>query len=153
MSITAAACAFLPSPAMAQWWNPLAPKTYDECILKNMKGVTSDSAADMITLSCLNTFGDSDKTSASAAYVNGECNFTWTGYSFQPLAQRSADQFKNYTVTYEKSMLFSVWIPKALADSWGEDMARVQREFRALVGPHTDSLVRQCDAMISEAGR
>src|SRR5690625_4734562 len=46
---------FIPQ-AYAQWWNPLAPKDYEQCILKNMKGVTSDMAANLIVASCHEQF-------------------------------------------------------------------------------------------------
>ena len=40
------------APTHAQWWNPFAPKTYQECVLTNMKGVTSDAAATAIMAAC-----------------------------------------------------------------------------------------------------
>ena len=42
--------------AHAQWWNPLAPKTLDECILQNMKGVTSNDAATLVAQACARQF-------------------------------------------------------------------------------------------------
>ena len=32
----------LPTGAEAQWWNPLAPKTFAECLLKEMKGAPAN---------------------------------------------------------------------------------------------------------------
>lgn len=46
------ALALLPSKGHAFW----GPKNFDDCILQNMKGVTSDDAADMIYESCLEKF-------------------------------------------------------------------------------------------------
>ena len=42
--------------ANAQWWNPLATKTLDECILQNMKGVTSNDAATLVAQACARQF-------------------------------------------------------------------------------------------------
>ena len=42
--------------ANAQWWNPLAPKTMEECILQNMKGVTSNDAAGLVAQACARKF-------------------------------------------------------------------------------------------------
>jgi hypothetical protein len=44
-------------------WNPFKKQNYDECILENMKGVTSDSAAREIRYACLNKTSDSDANS------------------------------------------------------------------------------------------
>lgn len=85
--------ASLPAAAFAQWWNPLAPKTYDECILKNMKGVTSDKAADMITLSCLEQFEEKrasctlrELTAAERSKVSGRASVS--NYSTPYLSAR-----------------------------------------------------------------
>lgn len=46
----------LPNFANAQFWKLGVPKTFDECILINMKGVTSDVAAKNIRASCAEQF-------------------------------------------------------------------------------------------------
>lgn len=43
-----------PSLALADWFS--SPKNYDECVLENMKGTTSDLAAKAIYVSCRNKF-------------------------------------------------------------------------------------------------
>lgn len=42
--------------ASAQWWNPLAPKNYEDCILKNMKDVSGDDATQAIKDACRQKF-------------------------------------------------------------------------------------------------
>jgi len=42
----------------AQAWNPFGPNNYDDCIIQNMKGVTSDTAAAAIRYSCYQKFPD-----------------------------------------------------------------------------------------------
>ena len=37
-------------------WSLFGPKDFDECVLQNMKGVTSDTAAQSIKLSCYSQF-------------------------------------------------------------------------------------------------
>ncbi len=143
--------ASLPAAAFAQWWNPLAPKTYDECILKNMKGVTSDRAADMVTLSCMQQFDTQDEK-WRAAFIDGRCHFTWNGYRFHPKAQKPGYGFEGYKVEYGESMPFYMWIPDELSRSWGEEKAAREQRFRALVSPHTDFLLRECDNMMVAAG-
>ncbi len=68
---------FVSESALA--WSIFEPKSFDDCILKNMKGVTSDDAAVQIRVACMNKFpqGDSRKcklremTSAESAKVTG----------------------------------------------------------------------------------
>lgn len=45
-----------PPLAQAQWWNPLAPKTYEDCVLKGMKGVSGDEAAYAVMRACRKKF-------------------------------------------------------------------------------------------------
>lgn len=52
--------AILSFNANASWFSS-KPKNYDECITKNMKGVTSDYAAKAIVTSCLRMFPDAVK--------------------------------------------------------------------------------------------
>ncbi len=52
-----AACT-LSTAISAGAWNPFGPNNYDDCIIQNMKGVTSDTAAVSIRLSCLQKFPD-----------------------------------------------------------------------------------------------
>jgi hypothetical protein len=40
----------------AYFWNPFGPNTFEECILKNMKGTTSDMAAKEIAMACDDKF-------------------------------------------------------------------------------------------------
>ena len=51
--------AFYPFSLNAFAWNPFKKQTYDECILENMKGVTSDNAARQIRDACGNKTSDS----------------------------------------------------------------------------------------------
>jgi hypothetical protein len=45
-----------PPQALAQWWNPLAPKAYEDCVLKGMKGVSGDQAANIVAAACRGKF-------------------------------------------------------------------------------------------------
>lgn len=37
-------------------WNPFGPKNFEDCVLQNMKGVTSDAAAAHIRMACIKKF-------------------------------------------------------------------------------------------------
>jgi len=63
--------------ANAQWWNPLAPKTMEECILQNMKGVTSNDAAGLVAQACARKFPkeESEEGKKKKNYLN---DAVWT---------------------------------------------------------------------------
>ncbi len=54
--VASALLASLFTSAHAQWWNPLAPKTFEDCVLQGMKGVNSDQAANAVLLACQQKF-------------------------------------------------------------------------------------------------
>lgn len=95
---------------------------------------------------------DTQDDERPAAFIDGRCHFTWNGYRFQPKPQKAGGPFKRYKVEYNLSMPFSIWIPDELSRSWGKDDAEQERAFRALISPHTDFLLRECDSMMSAAG-
>ena len=41
----------------ANAWSPFGPKTYAECILENMKGISNDTAAEQVKMACMAKFG------------------------------------------------------------------------------------------------
>jgi hypothetical protein len=52
-------------------WNPFGPKNFDDCIIQNMKGVTSDTAAASIRHACRQKFSEKipPKNQESAARI------------------------------------------------------------------------------------
>ncbi len=69
-------------------WNPLGPNSYEECILKNMKGITSDVAAKEIASACDDKFNPMpevkkcktrEMTSEEAQKVAGNATITDIG--------------------------------------------------------------------------
>jgi hypothetical protein len=69
-------------------WSIFAPKTYEDCILENMKGVTSDTAAKEIRFACANkTYEEKPKvcnlrelTGAEASNVTGNASVSSSPY-------------------------------------------------------------------------
>lgn len=53
-------------------WSLFGPKTYEECILQNMKGVTSDSAATQIQVACAVKFLDKKDNSCEKRELRPE---------------------------------------------------------------------------------
>ena len=49
--------------ASAQWWNPLEPKDFDECVIKNLKSGMGEEAVNALRFSCMQKYPP--KTSAA----------------------------------------------------------------------------------------
>jgi hypothetical protein len=45
-----------PTIAYAQWWNPLAPKDFDDCIIKNLKSGMGEEAVRALQYSCIQKY-------------------------------------------------------------------------------------------------
>ena len=137
----------------AQWWNPFEPKTYDECILENMKGVSSDEAAKEIRYSCLKKHSKSGAVSSQvlkAAFSDGRCNFTWNGFEFQP-AMQSKPGFSKVVKTHKESGVDVVlWFPKELAEGWDTQRENgfLERS-KELLKRHIYSILDQCEKMVT----
>jgi hypothetical protein len=44
------------STSYAQWWNPLAPKDYDDCVIKNLKSGMGEDAVRALQYSCMQKY-------------------------------------------------------------------------------------------------
>ncbi len=84
------------------------PKNYDECILENMKGVTSDVAARIVANSCQQKF-DIDKNKNK----NDVCQVYWDGFKFK-LGNRSITQYKKYRLSVDGLEKLNIFLPKDL---------------------------------------
>lgn len=60
----------------------LGPSTYDECILENMKGVSSDMAARLVQQSCYSKFVANALKGTKLSKQTVECNLRWNGTIF-----------------------------------------------------------------------
>lgn len=56
--------------ANAQWWNPLGPKTYEDCLLQNMKEGMSDLSAKLVINACQNKFKTEEEKKEEIKWQN-----------------------------------------------------------------------------------
>ena len=54
-------------------WNPFGPKSFEDCLLNNMKGVTSDQAANAVIAACKIKFPTQEKNSTSVSSNKIKC--------------------------------------------------------------------------------
>ena len=56
------------STSFAQWWNPLEPKDFDECVIKNLKSGMGEDAVTALRYSCMKKYppkvSEADKLAA-----------------------------------------------------------------------------------------
>lgn len=86
--------------------SPVYSDAYDDCILKNMKGVTSDSAANAIVKACYNKHKKS-KSTEKKSYYKTVCNDVTT--TLQGNGQDSYWDNGYFVVTVSNTSLPTVW--------------------------------------------
>ena len=90
--------AFASFSAQAQFGGLFGPENYDQCILENMKGVTSDVAAGQIANSCRKEFPAEEKTAGRPLSPEELekitlISYTWPDYGYLTLELHNANDF------------------------------------------------------------
>jgi hypothetical protein len=118
--------------AMAQFSGIFGPSNYDECVLENMKGVTSDVAAARIDDSCAHKFPrkapepDAKRDTpldlgligweVSADGI-GHCYMAWDGARFVETARREKHTEENMVKAVSPTKItLNLFVPKRLVD-------------------------------------
>lgn len=96
----------LSSHALA--WSPFGPKTYEDCILQGMKGVTSDVAARTIQAACSEKFPN---TSTRESRLIRDCTITYSGGTF--VSGRPLELAKYFAVRFPNSTSL-VYLPETM---------------------------------------
>ncbi len=82
---------FFASDSKSGWWGP---STYEECILENMKGITSDHAAAAVQAACRKKFPEKAQTGTSGS--TGESCQNPRKLSISELAEVKVQNFRSY---------------------------------------------------------
>ena len=88
----------------ANAWNPFGPNNFDDCIIQNMKGVTSDAAAASIRLSCQQKFPDKSKPNKIAEptrYGYPRLDIWDKPYNYRVFNNITTGKFRNNNYGYE----------------------------------------------------
>jgi hypothetical protein len=99
--------AFASFSAQAQFGGLFGPENYDQCILENMKGVTSDVAAGQIAFSCRKEFPAEEKTSEPLSPEELEkitlITGSWAAHGWITLVLHNANNFCVESLVYRIS--------------------------------------------------
>lgn len=97
---------FVPSLCFA---GVFGPANYDECILKNMQGVTSDVAARLVAASCRSQF---DKKTTKP--LPGICKVYWDGFKFLT-GDAPSKEYETYLIQKDGIDVLELSVPKQLS--------------------------------------
>lgn len=86
------------------------PSNYDECVLENMKGVSSDTAAKLVANSCRAKFEKKEP-----AKPKGPCKIYWDGFKFLPGAKPN-DSYTTYSMDNDGVPMLEMTVPKKLIE-------------------------------------
>jgi hypothetical protein len=101
-------------------WNILGPKNYDECILENMRGVTSDIGARLVEKSCREKFKEKPDDNSQSISLNKNpklserCDVYWNGRGFLKGNVSSNSDFTMMAVSRYGVDIINLGIPKAM---------------------------------------
>lgn len=101
-------------------WNILGPKNYDECILENMRGVTSDIGARLVERSCREKFKEKPDDNSQSISLNKnpklseKCDVYWNGRGFLKGNVSSTSGFTTMTFGYYGVEIINLGIPTVM---------------------------------------
>lgn len=87
------------------------PKNYEDCIIDNMKGVTSNLAAQQIKQACENKFPKQKQI------IDKMCYFYWTGLSFKYGKPDNIDDFIENSIELHGVIVAKVYTNKNMIES------------------------------------
>lgn len=126
---------FLPSVGNAQIFGP---SNYEDCVIENMQGVTSDTAAEAVMFACRSKHKNNKRSATENIGWNvenngiGRCHLLWDGSSFRETKLREAPEaYNHYEVGLPRQFKVSLYIPKAI--SIKQDQLDEQSELRQIV--------------------
>jgi hypothetical protein len=93
-------------------WSLFGPRNYEDCILKEMQGITSDRAASAVMRACREKF--SDRTQDSGAFVK-DCTMTYAGGKF--IRGRPESPSKYAEIVFENTTS-TIYIPKSMLSNF-----------------------------------
>ena len=117
-SIAGVICLLCSAEAYA--WSFFGPKTYEDCILQGMKGVTSDVAAGAVQRACLTKFPNS---ATAASGLVRDCAVTYSGGKFvsgKPLVE------SNYGAITFPNSTSRVFLPVSMFSDLSGEKAALQ---------------------------
>ncbi len=82
---------------------------YDDCILDNMKGVTSDTAAKAIMQACYSKYKKKETSNKKSYYYKDECTRKTTSKYDIGKGKWDDDYYQSFVVTMTNNSPFRVW--------------------------------------------
>jgi hypothetical protein len=85
-------------------WSPFGPNNFNDCVLDAMKGVTNDTAAQMVYKSCQQKFPDG-APNTSSGYVS-DCVATYSGGTFVKGKPLDMSQYLGVSFQHSTSLIY-----------------------------------------------
>ena len=136
-------------------FNFFGPKNFEDCLLKGMKGVSSDSAAQAVIFACKKKFpnhhSSSDRFKPSEniefnEYGQRVCRIFWDGSRFERDRKNIRNGFKIVEAVYDPTqVLYIVSIPNAMYTFWKSDNEGLDINFKRFLASRKSSIDRVCN--------
>lgn len=112
---------------IAYAWSPFSPNNFNDCVLEAMKGVTSDTAAQLVYKTCQQKFPDS-APNASGGYVS-DCVATYSGGTF--VKGKPADISKYLGISFQNSTSI-IYVPDKMKKDEGKITAIIRQNAQTI---------------------
>ena len=125
------------------------PNNIEDCMLEISKDAKSDEAANIGMRACIMKFQeptDSKGRGMLGAYINGECNFYWTGFEFLPGVKKKPF-YVSYGVGHSDGFKVVVWISKFTVDDWRERKLDPEATVKSIIVRYENYIMNSCKKM------
>jgi hypothetical protein len=95
------------------------PKTFEDCLLQNLKGVNSTEAVNAITAACSIKFNKSASDNSSDGIK--KCFVYWDGTQLVLGDKKPSSSFTTFRKTYNDVPILDISFPNVMTKSWGAD--------------------------------
>jgi hypothetical protein len=119
------------------------PKTYEDCILQNMKDVKSDDAAKAITSACAMKFTRKNDTPTKTTGV-WVCRVYWDGWRFLPITQPLGPEFVVRELFKNGVKIVEVSIPKTMLEEFRRQQGGKMASFERFIKDRSDAIELAC---------
>ena len=117
------------------------PKTYEECLLENIKNANNTQAVAAVALACRNKFKNNQTKSVEGIK---KCQLYWDGWKLVAGNNFPAGSFIIYDIDKDGVAVIELGLPKSMADEFKKRAGGEYKNVENFLNQKTDSIIEIC---------
>ena len=117
------------------------PKTYEECVLENIKNANNNQAVAAVTLACKNKFKNNQTKSVEGIK---NCQLYWDGWKLVAGNNFPAGSFITYDIGKDGVAVIELGLPKSMSDEFKKRAGGEYKNVEIFLNQKTDSVMEIC---------